>query len=107
MIRVNIEDGLELTITENDRGQWEVISVDPKVGSWTLVGYGGENILTIHASFMQSGRQDVVVVHNVVDSPIVIAQGETQDSDYSLTEFNSTVNALISDLTDYPDSFGV
>lgn len=98
MLKVELhEDFTGLNILENDRGEWEYVHSDT---AFTLIGFGGENIITIIVSPMQSGKTDVVVVHNAIDSYIRVAH---KTSTYPAhARLNGLINDLIEEVADYP-----
>lgn len=102
-------DAFEVDILENDRGFWELRNNPDalEVGCFHLIGFDGENTITVHVSGMQDGTHSIAVVHNVVDNPIVVVQAEaprrlaTDDSYWAQAE--RVVNELLAQVCDYPE----
>lgn len=105
MLKISIKDfGAEeaFEIVENDEGAWKLMPYVGETACVHLLGYGGENVLTIHFMPMQDGSASALVVHSVCDNPIRAKLGRMarpanglRDSDKHLT---SLINALIADV---------
>lgn len=96
-----------LTILENDRGDWEVQPFVEETGCVHLVGFGGENVITVHFMPMQDGTTSVVVVSSVCDNPLVVKQGLAPrrmrfEEDY-YTQTAILINRLLAEICDYPE----
>lgn len=111
MLKLAVNDMGEevpVEIVENDRGDWEVLPYVGETGCIHLVGFGGENVLSIHFMPMQDGTCSVVVVHSCCDNPIRVVQGLAarravpDASGYSQME--GLTNDLIAQVCDYPET---
>jgi hypothetical protein len=92
MLKLSInDDDFTATITENDRGEWEVVDTKDIPGL-IIKGFGGENYIYIIITPMQSYRTSVTVVFQQVDGPAVTTQRDVQG--FIVT---GTVNEIIKD----------
>jgi hypothetical protein len=104
MVRIEIqEDYLTAKIVKNDRGDWRMVELRPQDSiHYNLIGFGGENSITIHIMTMQSGKTDVVVVYNAIDSYFTFRR-QTVNCRFDLDMLNDAINKIIEELTDYPE----
>lgn len=110
MLKISILDwGLEVPveIVENDRGNWKLMPYVGETGCIHFLGFGGENIITVHFMPMQDGSGSVTVVHSTCDNPLRVEQGSMarpagglQDCDKHMSDL---INYLIEQVCDYPE----
>lgn len=106
MLKIAIaEDYEDATVIENDRGNWKYVQTvhAAATSSYSFIGFGGENIITVHLMGMQNGKIDVVVVHNVCDNPIRVSHDCKKVGFTGHEEMNVFVNDLIATTCDYPE----
>lgn len=100
---VDSEYGAIPEIVENDRGDWEV-KVDDNTGTATLVGFGGENTITVHLSTMQGNVFDVALVHQGCDDYLKVAHSSLKPKErYCLNELTDHVDSLLAQVINYPE----
>ena len=61
-------------VETHDRGDWTPVKNPIESSVFELQGYGGESSLVIIVSVMQDTSAYIVVVHNIIDSPVQVAQ---------------------------------
>ena len=101
MLKINITDfGAEeaFIISENDAGNWQLMPYQGETACVHLIGYGGENVLTIHFMPMQDGSASAVVIHSVCDNPIRVEQGLMARPANGLRDVDKHLTGLINSL---------
>lgn len=102
MFKIAIDkDFQSARVVQNDRGEWEPIK-EERSYHYTFVGFGGENVVTVHLMTMQSGRSDVVVVHSPVDGYHQVVH-ESALTGFDVDALNDFINGLIAKVIDYPE----
>lgn len=102
MIQISIDDNYLPTILQNDRGEWRMGDTDPASGVLILIGFSGENIVTVQWSAMQSRRTNVFLTHHSCDGPIEF-WSETRDVGWGVAELAAFVNDGLRSLLNYPE----
>lgn len=59
----------------NQKAEWRLVD-NPNSATTELHGYGGECVLVVVVSGMQSGKSDIAIIRLFVDSPLVVEKWE-------------------------------
>lgn len=98
--QISINDHYDISISSNDRADWSLTDVP---GGFVAEGFGGENIVTLQYTTMQSGNASIHVTSLCCDSPVTFAHRDLDaDRTYSLTRIADAINELLRDLLTYP-----